>query len=275
MRGKHVSRPIEELVIEARQLARRGVKELMLIAQELTYYGLDLYKSRELPQLLKALSSVDGIEWIRLHYAYPTKFPIEIFDIMAVLPKVCNYLDIPLQHANDAVLDRMKRQITQQEMRALISIAKEKVPGIAIRTTFMVGFPGETEEEFDDLCKFVSDMRFDRVGVFQYSHEEDTSAHMLEDDVPADIKASRANRLMDIQREISYDHNASKIGNTFKVLIDRKEGEYFIGRTEYDSPEVDNEVLINAEENFVRIGDFANVSIIEAEEYDLFGEIAL
>lgn len=275
MRGKHISRPIEELVLEARQLARRGVKELMLIAQELTYYGLDLYKSRELPQLLKSLSEVDGIEWIRLHYAYPTKFPTEVFDIMAQLPKVCNYLDMPLQHANDAVLERMKRQITQREMRDLITLAKEKVPGIAIRTTFMVGFPGETEEEFEDLCDFVSDMRFDRVGVFQYSHEEDTTAHLLRDDVPSDIKAQRANRLMDIQREISYDHNVLKIGNKYKVLIDRKEGEYFIGRTEFDSPEVDNEVLINAEKNFVRIGDFANVVIQEAEEYDLFADLVV
>lgn len=274
MRGKHISRPIEELVKEAQKLAKHGVKELMLIAQELTYYGLDLYKSRQLPKLLQALSDVEGIEWIRLHYAYPTKFPIDIFDVMAELPKVCNYLDIPLQHANDAVLERMKRQITQSEMRQLLKVAKEKVPNIAIRTTFMVGFPGETQAEFDDLCDFIREMRFDRVGVFQYSHEEDTTAYRLIDDVPAEIKVDRANLLMDIQREISYDHNASKIGKTYRVLIDRKEGEYFIGRTEYDSPEVDNEVLIEAEKNFVRVGDFAQIRITDAEEYDLYGEVA-
>ena len=271
MRGKHISRPIEDLIREAKELAKRGVKELMLIAQELTYYGLDLYKKRELPKLLRALSSVDGIEWIRLHYAYPTKFPMAIFEVMADLPKVCNYLDIPLQHANDDVLERMKRQITQSEMRELIAYAKETVPNIAIRTTFMVGFPGETESEFNDMCEFVRDMRFDRVGVFQYSHEEDTSAHMLIDDVPAETKADRANRLMEIQREISYDHNEAKIGQTLKVLIDRKEGGYFVGRTEYDSPEVDNEVLIDAKQHFVRIGDFCTVNITDSEDYDLYG----
>ncbi len=273
MRGKHISRSIEDLVREARELAKRGVKELMLIAQELTYYGLDLYKRRELPALLRALSEVEGIEWIRLHYAYPTKFPLEIFDVMAELPKVCNYLDIPLQHANDAVLDRMRRQITQAEMRELITIARERVPEIAIRTTMLVGFPGETEEEFQDMCDFIEDMRFERVGVFQYSHEEDTSAYELEDDVPADVKTDRANRMMDIQREISLELNEERVGQQMEVLIDRKEGEYFIGRTEYDSPEVDNEVLINAAENYVRIGDFAQVEILSADDYDIYAKV--
>jgi len=273
MRGKHISRPIDDLVREAKELAKRGVKELMLIAQELTYYGLDIYKSRQLPKLLRALSEVEGIEWIRLHYAYPTKFPLEIFDVMAELPKVCNYLDIPLQHGNDAVLDRMKRQITQKEMRDLISHAKRVVPNIAIRTTFMVGFPGETEEEFQDMCDFVADMRFDRVGVFQYSHEEDTTAYELIDDIDPEEKVSRANRLMDIQRDISLEHNEVKVGKIFKVLIDRKEGDYFIGRSEYDSPEVDNEVLIDAKVDFVRIGDFATVKVTAAEEYDLYAKV--
>lgn len=273
MRGKHISRPIESLVKEAKELAKRGVRELMLIAQELTYYGLDIYKSRELPQLLRALSEVEGIEWIRLHYAYPTKFPLEIFDVMAELPKVCNYLDIPLQHGNDAVLDRMKRHITQKEMRDLITHAKKVVPNIAIRTTFMVGFPGETEQEFQDMCDFVADMKFDRVGVFQYSHEEDTTAHKLIDDVEPEEKSSRANRLMDVQRDISLAHNEAKVGQILKVLVDRKEGDYFIGRSEYDSPEVDNEVLIDAKVDFVRIGDFATVKVTAAEEYDLYGSV--
>lgn len=272
MRGKHISKPIEALVKEAENLARIGVKELMLIAQELTYYGLDIYKQRELPKLLHALAAVEGIEWIRLHYAYPSKFPLEIFDAMAELPEVCNYLDIPLQHANNAVLERMRRQITQEETRELIAEARRKVPNMAIRTTMLVGFPGETEEEFQDLCDFVADMRFDRLGVFQYSHEEDTRAYDLEDDVPAEVKAERANRLMEIQQEISLEHNEALIGKTFKVLFDRKEGEHFVGRTEYDSPEVDNEVLVAAKDHYVRIGDYANIRITDATDYDLFGE---
>ncbi len=273
MRGKHISQPIEALVKEAQNLAKMGVKELMLIAQELTYYGLDIYKKRALADLLEALSEVEGIEWIRLHYAYPSKFPTEIFDAMASLPKVCNYLDIPLQHASDGVLDRMRRQITNKETIDLIKLAREKVPEIAIRTTLLVGFPGETEEEFEDLCDFVRNMRFERVGVFQYSHEENTLAHVLEDDVPPEVKADRANRIMEIQQEISYERNREKVGKTLKVLFDRKEGEFFIGRTEYDSPEVDNEVLVKASTNYVRIGDFAKVLINEASEYDLFGEV--
>ncbi|MEO0338912.1 MAG: 30S ribosomal protein S12 methylthiotransferase RimO, partial [Bacteroidota bacterium] len=269
MRGKHVSRSIEDLVKEAKNLARMGVKELMLIAQELTYYGLDLYKERALPKLLHALADVEGIDWIRLHYAYPSKFPRDIFDAMAERKEICNYLDIPLQHANNGVLKRMRRQITREETVDLINYARERVPGIHIRTTMLVGFPGETEEEFQDLCDFVEEMQFDRLGVFQYSHEEDTIAHDLEDDVPAETKQERANRIMAIQQEISLAKNTQRIGDRIPVLIDRKEGEYFVGRTEGDSPEVDNEVLINAKATYLRIGDFANVEIIDATEYDL------
>ena len=273
MRGKHISRTIESLVTEAKHFASIGVKELVLIAQELTYYGLDLYKKRALPELLDALCEVEGIEWIRLHYAYPSKFPREIFDTMAAQPKVCNYLDIPLQHASDTVLERMKRQTTRQEQKELIEYAKTVVPDIAIRTTFLVGFPGETESEFQDLCDFVEEMRFDRVGVFQYSHEEDTSGFLLADDLSAEDKAERANRIMEIQQSISWDHNQAKIGKKLRVLFDRKEGEYFIGRTEYDSPEVDNEVLVNAKDNFVQLGAFAIVEISDAQEYDLYGRV--
>lgn len=273
MRGKHISQPIETLVKQAESFARMGVKELILIAQELTYYGLDIYKERALPKLLEALSAVEGIEWIRLHYAYPSKFPIAIFDAMSKHDEVCNYLDIPLQHASNTVLERMRRQITMQEQRDLIELAKTKVPGIAIRTTFLVGFPGETEQEFEELCDYVRDMRFDRVGVFQYSHEEDTSAYELEDNVPAEVKVARANRIMEIQQEISFAKNQEKVGKTFKVLFDRKEGEHFVGRTEADSPEVDNEVLVDAKNQYVRIGDFAKVKITDCTDYDLFGEV--
>lgn len=273
MRGKHISRSIEDLVKEARHLSSLGVRELILIAQELTYYGLDLYKRRALPELLDALCEVEGIEWIRLHYAYPSKFPVEIFDVMARQPKICNYLDIPLQHASDSVLERMKRQTTRAYQAELIQHARNVVPDIAVRTTFLVGFPGETEEEFNDLCDFVEEMKFDRLGVFQYSHEEDTSGYLLEDDVPAEVKQDRAAKIMDIQQSISWEHNENKIGKTFKVLFDRKEGEYFVGRTEYDSPEVDNEVLVPAKDYFVRIGDFAMVEITGAEDYDLYGKL--
>lgn len=273
MRGQHVSRPVEELVKEAKNLARRGVKEIMLIAQELTYYGLDLYKKRELPRLLHALADVEGIEWIRLHYAYPSKFPVEIFDVMAERPEICNYLDIPLQHASDAVLEKMRRQITQKETRDLIDFARKKVPEIAIRTTFLVGFPGETNKHFEELCSFTEEMKFDRVGVFQYSHEENTRAFELKNNVSAKVKSERANRLMEIQQEISFEKNLSKIGTVQKVLFDRKEQEFFYGRTESDSPEVDNEVIISAKSNYARIGDFANVRITNAQEYDLEGEI--
>jgi len=273
MRGKHISQPIEALVEQARNLARLGVKELMLIAQELTYYGLDIYKERALPQLLDALSDVEGIEWIRLHYAYPSKFPTEIFEVMARRKEVCNYLDMPLQHASNSVLERMRRQITRGETEELVRVAREKVPGLTLRTTLLVGFPGETEEEFAELCDFVREMRFDRLGVFQYSHEEGTRAHDLADDVPPEVKAERANRIMEIQQEISFEKNQEWVDRTVRVLFDRKEGEHFVGRTEGDSPEVDNEVLVPAATNFVRVGDFAQVRITEATEYDLFGEV--
>ena len=273
MRGKHISRPIEELVQEAKNLAKRGVKELMLIAQELTYYGLDIYKKRQLPELLDVLSAVEGIEWIRLHYAYPSKFPMEIFDAMNRNEAVCNYLDIPLQHASDTVLERMRRQITRAEQTKLIQDARRLVPNIAVRTTMLVGFPGETEEEFEELCDFVREMQFERLGVFMYSHEEDTRAYNLENDIPQEIKAERANKIMAIRQEISWAKNAAKVGQTYKVLFDRKEGDYFVGRTEADSPEVDNEVLVDAKTNYARIGDFAMVKIIDAQEFDLYGEI--
>lgn len=273
MRGKHVSKPIEKLVEEAKNMAKIGVKELILIAQELTYYGLDLYKKRMLPELLNALCEVEGIEWIRLHYAYPNKFPLEILYTMAAQPKICNYLDMPLQHASDTVLARMKRQTTMEEQRQLVMKAREIAPEIRIRTTFLVGFPGETEDEFVQLCKFVEEMEFDRVGVFQYSHEEDTSAYEFQDDVPADVKQERANRIMEIQQGISFRKNQAFIGKKFRVLIDRKEGPYFVGRTEYDSPEVDNEVLLEAKNKYFRTGDFVNVVITGAEDYDLYAEV--
>jgi ribosomal protein S12 methylthiotransferase len=273
MRGGHVSKPIEDLVKEAKNLARIGVKELILIAQELTYYGLDIYKRRALPELLDQLAAVDGIEWIRLQYAYPSKFPIEIIDVMKRQPKICNYLDIPLQHASDNILMAMKRQITQQQTRELIQEVRRRIPEIAIRTTFIVGFPGETEEDFEQLCDFVKEMRFERLGVFQYSHEEDTSAYLQEDDVPEEIKAERANTLMAIQQEISLELNQEKIGKTFKVLIDRLEGGFYYGRTEFDSVEVDNEVILDASQNYCSIGGFCNVVIDDATEYDLIGHV--
>ena len=271
MRGKHVSRSIESLVHEASYLARNGVKEIILIAQELTYYGLDLYKKRSLPELLQALGEVDGIEWIRLHYAYPSKFPTEIFDEIARNPKVCKYLDIPLQHAADPILKAMKRQTTRQEQFDLMRLARQIVPDIALRTTMLVGFPGETEDDFEALCDFVREVRFDRLGVFKYSHEEDTSAFDLEDDVPTDVKEDRFARLMEIQREISEENNQKYQGQTLRVLIDRKEGDYFVGRTEYDSPEVDNEVFVRADEYYLRVGDFAKIHIDEVDVYDLYG----
>lgn len=273
MRGQHLSRSVEELVLEARNLARRGVKELMLIAQELTYYGLDLYKQRELPRLLHALADVDGIEWIRLHYAYPSKFPLEILDVMAERPEVCKYLDMPLQHASDPVLAAMRRQITRDETRQLLDKIREKVPDVALRTTFLVGHPGETEADFQTLLDFVEEQQFERVGVFQYSHEEGTRAFEQADDVPAEVKAERAQQLMDVQQEISAQKNEAKVGKVLKTLFDRKEGGYFVGRTEADSPEVDNEVLVDARTNYVRIGDFAQVEITAAEAFDLYGTV--
>jgi ribosomal protein S12 methylthiotransferase len=271
MRGIHVSRNIEDIVVEAKSLARRGVKELMLISQELTYYGLDTYKKRMLPELLTELANIEGIEWIRLHYAYPSKFPLEIFEVMAAQPKICNYLDMPLQHAQNDVLARMRRQITVEETRELLEKARTLVPGITLRSTFLVGFPGETEAEFEALCDFIVEASLDRVGVFTYSHEESTRAHDLVDDVPEEVKMERANRIMEIQSAISYEKNKAKIGKSFKVLFDKIENGHFVGRTEGDSPEVDNEVLIPVKGNYVRLGDFAEVTITDASEYDLIG----
>jgi len=272
MRGKHRSKSIEDLVAEAKNLASQGVKELILIAQELTYYGLDLYKERKLSELLQALCTVEGIEWIRLHYAYPSKFPLDVLKVIHDEPKICNYLDIPLQHASDPVLKRMRRQISNAETRSLISLIREAVPKIAVRTTMLVGFPGETEEDVDELIRFIQEMRFERVGVFEYSHEEGTSAMEFEDDVPAEIKTARAQRVMEAQQAIALEKNEALIGTTMKVLIDRFEGGSFIGRTEFDSPEVDNEVHLNSPKEHVRIGDFIDVRIVDATEYDLYAE---
>ncbi len=272
MRGGHRSRPMEELVQEAKNLARNGVKELMLIAQELTYYGLDIYKKRALSELLDKLSAVEGIEWIRLHYAYPSKFPLEVIDTIAAHPTICNYLDIPLQHGSNRMLERMKRQITREETEALIHAIREKLPSIAIRTTMLVGFPGETEEDIDELIDFVERMRFDRLGVFTYSHEEGTSGYALEDDVPEEVKQERAARLMEVQQSISEEINNQKVGKVYKTLIDTIESGYFVGRTEADSPEVDNEVLIPADKFFLRVGDFAQIRITAADAFDLYGE---
>jgi ribosomal protein S12 methylthiotransferase len=273
MRGEHISKTMDVVVAEAKALAAKGVKEIILIAQELTYYGLDIYKKRALADLLYQLNDIEGIEWIRLHYAYPSKFPLEVVEAMKHCEKVCNYLDIPLQHANNAVLDRMKRQITQEETEALIQKIRAIHPDIAIRTTMLVGFPGETEAEFADLCNFVQKMQFERLGVFQYSHEDGTAAYRLTDDVDADTKEERAAVLMQLQQEISYQKNEAKIEKTYKVLIDRKEGGYFVGRTEYDSPEVDNEVLIDAAKFYCRIGDFVQAKITDATDFDLYAEV--
>ena len=273
MRGKHISKTIEDLVTEAEALAREGTKELILIAQDLTYYGLDLYKDRRLAELLENLDKVEGIEWIRLHYAFPSGFPMDVLDVMAKSHKICNYIDIPLQHASDKMLKSMRRGITAAKTEKLLAEFKSRVPDIVIRTTLICGYPGETEEDFEELKGFVRKNRFDRLGVFTYSHEEDTHAFKLEDDVPADIKEERVAEIMEIQQEISYQLNQEKIGHTFKVLIDRKEGNHFIGRTEFDSPEVDNEVLIEAQEAYLRIGDFTTVEITDAEDYDLFGKV--
>ncbi len=272
MRGKHRSQPIENLVEEARGLARIGVKEINLIAQELTYYGLDLYKRRALPELLDALSEVEGIEWIRLHYAYPTKFPREIFDAMVRNDSVCHYLDIPLQHASNDVLNRMRRQITVEETRDLLDYAREVVPHLALRTTVLVGFPGETEEEFEELCSFVEEQRFDRLGVFKYSHEENTLAHVLEDDVPPEIKEERAQLIMEIQRGINWEKNQRLIGTEQRMLVDRYESNHFVGRTYRDSHEVDNEVKVRADKHFLRVGDFTKVYIVDADDFNLYAE---
>ncbi len=273
MRGKHVSTPIEELVEQAKGLAKNGVKELMLIAQDLTYYGLDIYKKRALADLLEELAQVEGIEWIRLHYAFPAGFPMDVLDVMKKYDNICNYLDIPLQHGSTKVLKDMRRGTTREKTEELIKTIREKVPGIAIRTTLIAGYPGETEEDFQEMYDWVERSAFDRLGIFTYSHEENTHAHNFEDDVPEDVKKERADKIMELQSGISYALNQEKIGKTFKVLFDRVEGDYFIGRTEFDSPEVDNEVLVRKDQGYVRIGDFAEVKIIKADHYDLYGEL--
>jgi ribosomal protein S12 methylthiotransferase len=271
MRGKHRSRSIEELVKEAQTLASQGVRELLLIAQELTYYGLDIYSERRLGDLLNALADVDGIDWIRMHYAYPSKFPLEVLDVMAKRKEVCNYLDIPLQHAADPVLKSMRRQITRKDTEDLLDSIRESVPDITLRTTMLVGFPGETDEDFEALKDFIQKQRFSRLGVFTYSHEEGTSGYELEDDVPQEVKEERAAELMQIQEQISFELNQEKVGSKQRVIIDRLEGDFFVGRTYADSPEVDNEVLIAAKDRFLRIGDFVDVHIDSAEAFDLFG----
>ncbi|MCK0162168.1 30S ribosomal protein S12 methylthiotransferase RimO [Allomuricauda sp. F6463D] len=274
MRGKHKSTPIEELVAEAEKLAANGVKELILIAQDLTYYGLDLYKKRNLAELLKALAKVEGIEWIRLHYAFPTGFPMDVLEVMRNEPKICNYIDIPLQHISDSILKSMRRGTTQAKTTKLLKDFREAVPEMAIRTTLIVGYPGETEADFETLKQWVKEMRFERLGCFTYSHEENTHAYNLEDDVPEEVKQERANAIMEIQSQISWELNQTKIGQTFRCIIDRKEGNHFVGRTEFDSPDVDNEVLIDATKHYVKIGDFVTIKITDASDYDLFGEPA-
>lgn len=271
MRGKHRSTPIEDLVQQAQQLAKEGVKELMLIAQDLTYYGLDLYKKRRLADLLRALAAVEGIEWIRLHYAFPTGFPEDVLEVMRTEDKICKYLDIPLQHIADPILKSMRRGTTQEKTTALLQKFRAEVPGIILRTSLIVGYPGETEADFEILKNWVKEMRFERLGCFTYSHEENTHAHQLEDDVPEEVKQQRSNALMEIQSQISWEHNQSCVGKTFRCLIDRKEGVHFVGRTFMDSPDVDNEVLIDATKYYLKQGGFAEIKITEATDYDLIG----
>lgn len=273
MRGKHVSRTIEDLVKESTALAAKGTKELILIAQDLTYYGLDIYKKRALAELIDNLSDIEGIEWIRLHYAYPSGFPLDVLDTMVQRDNVCNYLDIPLQSASNNMLKAMRRGITREKTEDLIKTIREKVPGIAIRTTLIAGHPGETEEDFEESCRFVEEMKFDRLGVFTYSHEDGTHSHSMEDDVPDDVKQERADEIMAIQQSVAFEKNKALVGTIQKVLFDRKEGGYFIGRTEFDSPEVDNEVLVAAENTYIRIGDFAQIKITDATDFDLYGEL--
>ena len=273
MRGKHRSTPIEDLVVEAEKLAANGVKELILIAQDLTYYGLDLYKKRNLAELLKALAKVEGIEWIRLHYAFPTGFPMDVLEVMKNEPKICNYLDIPLQHISDKILKSMRRGTTQAKTTKLLQQFREAVPNMAIRTTLIVGYPGETEEDFQILKQWVEAMRFERLGCFTYSHEENTHAYNLEDDVPQEIKQARANEIMELQSQISWELNQAKIGQTLRVIIDRKEGQHFVGRTEFDSPDVDNEVLIDATKVYLKTGEYTTVTITDAADFDLYAEV--
>jgi ribosomal protein S12 methylthiotransferase len=271
MRGKHKSKTIEDLVLESEKLANKGVKELILIAQDLTYYGLDIYGKRNLAELLKALVTIDGIEWIRLHYAFPTGFPMDVLEVMHKEPKICNYIDIPLQHISDAILKSMRRGTTHKKTTKLLQEFRSAVPNMAIRTTLIVGYPGETEEDFQILRDWVKEMRFERLGCFTYSHEENTHAYSLEDNVPEDIKQQRANEIMELQAQISWELNQEKIGNTYRCIIDRKEGNYFVGRTEFDSPDVDNEVLIDAAKFYVKQGEFVQVTITDAADFDLYG----
>ena len=271
MRGSHRSTPIEEVVKQARQLAKEGVKELMLIAQDLTYYGLDLYKERKLADLLLALVAVEGIEWIRLHYAFPTGFPENVLEVMREQPKVCNYLDIPLQHIADPILKSMRRGTTKEKTTNLLKKFRNEVPGIILRTSLIVGYPGETEEDFETLKNWVKEMRFERLGCFTYSHEENTHAHQLKDDVTEQVKQERSNAIMEIQSQISWEHNQSCVGKTYRCLIDRKEGENYVGRTFMDSPDVDNEVLVNATTHYLKQGEFVDLLITEASDYDLIG----
>lgn len=273
MRGKHKSTPMEELFAQAKGLAAKGVKELMLIAQDLTYYGLDIYKKRALAELLQELEKVEGIEWIKLHYAYPSGFPMEVMDVMRESSTVCNYIDIPLQHGSTRMLKAMRRGIDREKTEKLIEEMRAKVPGLAVRTTLIVGYPGETEEDFQEMYDWVERSKFDRLGVFTYSHEENTHAYNFEDDVPEEVKKERADQIMELQSGISYELNQQKIGKTFKVLFDRVEGDYFIGRTEFDSPEVDNEVLVRKDADYIRLGDFAEIKITKADHYDLYGEV--
>ena len=272
MRGKHRSKPLEELVLEAEKLSSKGVKELILIAQDLTYYGLDLYKKRNLAQLLQALVKVEGIEWIRLHYAFPTGFPMDVLEVMRQEPKICNYMDIPLQHISDPILKSMRRGTTQAKTTQLLHDFRNAVPGMAIRTTLIVGYPGETEEDFQTLKTWVEAMRFERLGCFTYSHEENTHAYNLADDVPEEVKQRRASEIMELQSRISWELNQQKIGKTFRCIIDRKEGNYFVGRSEFDSPDVDNEVLVDAALHYIKVGDFVNLRIVDAADFDLYGE---
>jgi ribosomal protein S12 methylthiotransferase len=274
MRGKHISEPIEELVKRAKTLAAKGTKELLLIAQDLTYYGLDIYKKRELAKLLDQLSDVEGIEWIRLHYAFPSGFPMEVLDVMKNRSNVCNYLDMPLQHISDNMLRSMRRGITKQKTIDIVDEIRNKIPGIALRTTLIAGYPGETKQDHEEMLKWVEETKFDRLGIFTYSHEENTHAHTLKDDVNEKEKKRRADAVMQLQQEISYQNNQKKIGQTFKVLVDRKEGEFYVGRTEFDSPDVDNEVLIKANNTqYVSVGSFVKVKINEASDFDLYGEL--
>ncbi len=273
IRGRHKSKTKEDILAEVRSLAAKGVKELLLIAQELTYYGVDIYHSRELPDLLQKISEVEGIEWIRLHYAYPNGFPEELLHVMAENPKICNYVDIPLQHISDKILKSMKRHITADQTHDLIRKIRAIVPGVVLRTTLIVGYPGETDEEFEELMDFVKEVRFDRLGVFQYSHEEHTGAYLLKDDVPEDVKQDRADRIMMLQQEISNELNKEKEGRIFRVIIDRIEGEHYVGRTEYDSPEVDNEVLIPVGDNTLTIGEFCQARITRSDFFDLYAEV--